>query len=141
MTAERKRNITYWLLKIGSIIISVLLPVWAICVKFPVWQLYHGNGKTIGVGAILILFVVIVVFRKTVVKFIVDKFKIKHMPPVLVWLILLMLAYGLQFISQFLPDIIIVLWMGVVGGAIGALMTFVAEQFFGKKEKSDGSGA
>jgi energy-converting hydrogenase Eha subunit A len=63
------------------------------------------------------------------------------MPPVLVWLILLLLAYGLQFISQFLPDIIIVLWMGVVGGAIGALLTFVAEQFFGKKEKTDGSGA
>ena len=141
MTVERKRKLLYWVFKISAVIVSILLPVWAICVKFPVWQLYHGNGKTIGVGAILILFVVAVVFRKTVVKFIVDRFKIKHMPPIVVWLVLLILAYGLLFISQFLSDIITVLWMGVVGGALGAVLTFIGEQFYGKKEKVDGSGA
>lgn len=134
---DKKRNKIYWLFKNGSVAISCLLPIWAICEKFPIWKTVYSIDRSIGVGAILILIVTMIVFKKSVFRFWEERLKLNHAPPLLVWGIMLIIAYVLIFISDFLRDLTTVFWMGLVGCAIGTLLTFIGENFFGKKEAKD----
>lgn len=141
MTTERKNKIIYWALKVGGVFISCLIPILAICEKFPIWTKTHGTDKSVGVGAILIMVVVTIIFRKAVFKFLADKFKLQHAPPIAVWLGLLIASYILIYIGNFLRDLTTVLWMGMIGCAIGTVLTFVAENYFADKESAnDGNG-
>ena len=137
MTTEKKRSKIYWLFKMGGVLISCLFPIWTICEKFPVWKDGHGAGRSFGVGAILILIVVTVIFRKSVFRFLGDKVKLKHAPPIAVWLVMLIVSYVMIFIGDFMRDLTTVLWMGIIGCAIGTLLTFIGENFFGKKENEN----
>lgn len=137
--SETKRKTFYALFKILSIVISCAFPLWAILEKYPLWNTMYGTTHSIGVGGILALIVICIVFRKAVFGFIKDKLKITHAPPLAVWLILIALSYILVFIGKFMYDMVIVLWMGFIGSAIGTFLTFIAEHKFGKKkENADG---
>ena len=141
MTVEKKRKIFYLLFKVSSILISCFFPIWAVCEKFPLWTVSYGTGRSVGVGTILILIVVSIIFRRAVFKFISERLKLEHTPPLAVWLVLIAVSYVLIFIGNFLRDLTTVLWMGLIGCAIGTLLTFIGENFFGEKEnKDDGSG-
>lgn len=137
MKTDKKQSKIYWLFKIGGVLISCLFPVWTICEKFPIWKTLHGAGRSIGVGAILILIVVAIIFRKSVFQFFTERLKLKYAPPIFVWLVFLIISYVLIFIGDFLRDLTTVFWMGVVGCAIGTLLTLIGENFFGKKEEND----
>ena len=137
MTVEQKRKIFYWVFKISSILVSCLLPIWAICEKFPIWTESHGSGRSFGVGAIIILIVLAIVFRKTVFNFLTDKLKLKYAPPIAVWLTALIVCYVLIYIGNFLRDLTTVLWMGMIGCALGTVLTYIGENFFASKENSD----
>lgn len=136
--SEKKRKAYYCLFKVLSILVSCAFPVWAIYEKFPLWRTTYGNTRSIGVGTILAIIVLAIIFRTTVFNFIKDKLKITHAPPLVVWLILLAISYVLVFIGQFMGDIVIVLWMGLIGCSIGTVLTLIAEHKFGKKEESNG---
>ena len=82
----------------------------------------------------MIVIVFIIVFRTSVFDFLKDKLKITHAPPLLVWLVLIAISYVLIFIGQFMQDVLVVLWMGLIGCSLGTALTFVAEHYFGKKE-------
>lgn len=141
MTVEKKRKILYLLFKVSSILISCFFPIWAVCEKFPLWTVSYGTGRSVGVGTILILIVVSIIFRRAVFKFISERLKLEHAPPLAVWFVLIAVSYVLIFIGNFLRDLTTVLWMGMLGCAIGTLLTFIGENFFGEKEnKDDGSG-
>ena len=135
--SHNRRKLFYWVFKILGILVSCALPIWAICEKFPIWTFSYGTIRSVGVGGILTLIVLLVVFRKTVFKFIVDKLKLSHAPPLVIWLVLLITSYVLVFISNFMRDLTTVFWMGLIGCAIGTVLTFIAENRFGK-EKNDG---
>lgn len=137
MKTNKKQSKIYWLLKIGSVLISCLFPIWTICEKFPIWNSLHGTGRSIGVGAILILFVAVIIFRKSVFRFFEERLKLNHAPPLVGWGIMLIITYVLIFISDFLRDMTTVFWMGLIGCAIGTLMTLIGENRFGKKEEKD----
>ena len=139
MTVEKKRKIFYLLFKVSSILISCFFPIWAVCEKFPLWTVSYGTGRSVGVGTILILIVVSIIFRRAVFKFISERLKLEHTPPLAVWLVLIAVSYILIFIGNFLRDLTTVLWMGMLGCAIGTVLTFIAENYFGNKEK-DGNG-
>lgn len=134
MTTDKNRSNLYWLFKIGGVLISCLFPILTICEKFPIWKAVHGN-RSIGVGAILILIVVAIIFRKSVFRFLADKLKLNHAPPITVWIIMLIISYALIFIGDFLRDLTTVLWMGMIGCAIGNLLTFIGENYFAEKEE------
>jgi hypothetical protein len=140
MTTETRNKILYWVCKVVGIFVSCLFPIWAVCEKFPIWEATYGSERSFGVGAIIILIVIAVVFRKTVFNFITDKFNLKHAPPLVVWLVLLIVSYVLIYIGNFLQDLTTVLWMGLLGCAIGTVLTFVAENYFGKKENNNVGG-
>ena len=137
MTVEKKRKIFYWVFKISAILISCIMPIWAVCEKFPVWAKNHGSGRSFGVGAIIILIVLAIVFRKTVFNFLTDKLKLKYAPPIAVWLTALIVCYVLIYIGNFLRDLTTVLWMGMIGCAMGTVLTYIGENFFVSKENSD----
>jgi hypothetical protein len=126
---EKKRKTLYWGLKALSIIVSCALPIWAICEKFPLWTATHGASRSVGVGAIIALIVLLIVFRKTVFDFIRDKFKLKHAPPVVVWVVLLIISYVMVYIGNFMKDMTTVLWMGLLGCSIGTFLTYLSDKF------------
>lgn len=132
---ELNRKKTYWLIKCLSVLISCGLPIIAICEKFPIWNTEHGAGYTVGVGTIMIAIVLLVVFRRTIFKFAKEHFKLTYAPPITVWIVLLIISYGLICLANVLKDINTILWMGLVGCAIGTGLTFVAENIFGKKDE------
>jgi uncharacterized membrane protein len=136
--SEKKRKAYYFLFKVLSILISCAFPLYAICEKFPLWKTTYGNTRSIGVGTIIAIIVLAIIFRTTVFNFIRDKLKITHAPPLVVWLLLLAISYVLVFIGQFMGDVVVVLWMGLIGCTIGTVLTLIAEHKFGKKEDNDG---
>ena len=132
---EKKRNILYWVFKIFGILISCAFPIWAICEKFPLWTVEHGTTHSVGVGIVLILIVMLIIFRRTVFNFIKDKLNLQYAPPLVVWLVLLIVSYIIIYIGNFMQDMTTVLWMGFIGCAIGTLLTFISEKF--KKKVSE----
>lgn len=138
MMKATRRNVIYWVLKVISIIISFLFPVIAICDKFPVWEDSYGLGRSIGTGGLLITFVLFAIFRRTVFDFLEERLKLKHAPPITVWIVMLIIAYVLLYICKFLTDIILVFWMGFLGCGLGTILTMVSELCFGK-ENNEGT--
>lgn len=135
---EKKRKILYWSFKITSVLISCLLPIWAILEKYPMWVEDHGTGNSVGAGLIMSAIVMLIVFRKSVFNFIRDKVKLNNAPPIVIWIALLVGSYLLIWLSDVLKDMNIIFWMGLIGCGIGTLLTFIADNVFGKKkEKSD----
>ena len=135
---EKKRKRSYWLFKTLSVIVSCALPIWAIWEKFPIWTYTHGTTRSVGVGGILALIVVLVVFRKAVFNFIRDKLKLRHAPPLAVWLVMLIISYVLVYIGNFIKDLNTIFWMGLIGCAIGSVLTYIAEHRYGEKVEKDG---
>ena len=137
--SEKKRKIKYWVCKVLSVLISCGLPLYAVCEHFPIWTISHGTARSIGAGGIICLIVVAIIFRKSVFNFLRDKMKLQNAPPLAVWIIMLILAYVLTYINRFIQDLTTVFWMGLVGCAIGTVLTYIAENWYGKKkEETDG---
>lgn len=134
---RRKLNALYWVFKIASVLISCALPIWAICERFPLWTEAHGATRTVGVGIILIAFVLLVIFRKTVFQFIADRLNLKHAPPLVVWLVLLIISYILVYLGEVMRDMTIVLWMGFIGCVIGTGLTYISERIKAKEVSAD----
>lgn len=126
---DKKRKVLFWVFKIAGILIACAFPIWAICEKFPIWAEDAGVGRSIGVGGILILFVLLIIFRKTVFDFLVKKLKLQHAPPLVVWLVLLVISYVLVYIGKFMEDLTTVFWMGFIGCAIGTFLTYISNRF------------
>ena len=134
---ERKRKVLYWLFKVFSIIVSCALPIWAICEKFPLWTETHGATRSVGVGVILIAIVLLIIFRKTVFDFIKERLDLKHAPPLIVWLVMLVISYILIFLGEFMRDMATVFWMGFIGCVAGTFLTYISERFKAKEVKSN----
>lgn len=106
--------------------------MWAIAEKFPLWTTTYGKAHTIGIGSVFSVIVILIVFRQSVFNFLRDKLNLTHAPPLAVWLVLIAISYVLVFIGHFMRDLVAVLWMGLIGCAIGTLLTYIAERKFGK---------
>jgi 1,4-dihydroxy-2-naphthoate octaprenyltransferase len=77
----------------------------------------------------------LVILRKPVFKFFEEKLKLKHAPPLVMWLIMLVVSYILVYINSFIQDLTTIFWMGLIGCAIGTVLTFIAENRYGNKEE------
>ncbi len=130
---EKRRNILYWFFKLAGIIVACTLPIWAIFEKFPVWTETHGTTHTFGVGFVLILIVLVIIFRRTVFNFIKDKFKLHYAPPIVVWIVMLIVSYIFVYLGEVMRDMTTVLWMGLIGCAIGTFLTYISERIKSKE--------
>jgi hypothetical protein len=115
--------------KILSIVVSCALPIWAVLEKYPLWVDTHGRSHTFWIGVILIAFVLLVIFRKTVFNFIRDRLNLKHAPPLAIWIVMLLLSYILVFIGEVMLDMTTIFWMGLLGCIIGTFLTYISERF------------
>lgn len=138
MTRRRSKAL-FWLFKIAGIIVSCSLPIWAICERFPLWTEIHGTTRTVSVGVILIVFVLLIIFRKTVFQFIREHFNLKHAPPIAIWLVMIVISHILIYIGEVMRDMTTVFWMGLIGCAIGTILTYISERFNKKEVTSDDS--
>lgn len=129
MTANNKRALLYWLFKVASVLVSVALPILAVLEKYPLWKEEHGVIRSVGSGGIMIIVVVLVVFRRTVFDFIRDHLSLKHAPPITVWIVMICVTHLLVFIGEVMRDMSIVFWMGLLGCAIGTILTYISERF------------
>ena len=132
---SKRNKAFYWLFTFLSFAISCAFPIWAIYEKFPVWTYTYGATRSVGVGAILILIVLLVIGKKRVFNFIVEKLKLRHAPPLVIWLVMVVISYILVYINRFINDLTTVFWMGLIGCAIGTVLTFIAENRYGEKEE------
>ena len=132
MKKETKRKALYWGFKGGGIVSACAFPLWAIFEKFPIWTETHGAGTSIGVGGIIGLLVILVVFRKTIFNYLKERLTVKHAPPITIWVVLIIISYILMFVNKFLYDISTVFWMGLVGSGLGTFLTFIGDSKFGK---------
>ena len=126
---ETKRKTLYWIFKLASILISCALPIWAISEKFPIWTEKHGTTHSIGIGFVLVIIVILIVFRRTVFDYIKDHFDLKHAPPLMVWLVMLVISYVFIYLGEVMRDMTTVLWMGLIGCAIGTVLTYISNKF------------
>ena len=132
-----KRKCFFWLFKNLSIVVACALPINAILEKFPFWVKSEGVLRSVGVGFILTLIVVLIIARRAVFKFIADKVNLKHAPPISVWFGGLIVCYILMYIGEFMADLSVVFWMGLVGCAIGNVLTLIANHFAVAEEKTN----
>ena len=136
---ERKRKALFWLFKISGILVSCAFPIWAICERFPIWTVEHGAKRTFSIGLILIIFVILVIFRKTVFDFIKQHLNLQHAPPLTIWLVLIIVSNILAHIGDVMRDMSTVFWMGLIGCIIGTFLTYISERFNTKEVTSDES--
>lgn len=137
MKTKANRKLFYWLFKALSVTVACALPVWGVCSKFPIWVEEYGTGRSLGVGGIIGIVVLLIVFRRTIFDFLKDKWKLRYAPPITVWIVMILISYVLMFVSKFLYDITTVFWMGLIGSATGAIFTFVGENLFGEENKDE----
>lgn len=135
---SKKRKFVYWSLKFLSILISCAFPIWAIYERYPIWVTEYGTSSSIGAGGVLIFAVILIICRRPIFNFMRDHLKLKYAPPILVWLVLIIISYTLLYISKFLYDITNVFWMGFIGCGIGTLLTFIAENCVRKEKNENG---
>lgn len=134
---EKKRKIWYWVFKVLGVVVSCAFPICSILERFPVWTATVSKSYSVGAGAILIAIVLMIIFRKSVFDFLRDRCDLKHAPPVVIWIVMLILSYVLMYLSRIINDLTPVFWMGLIGCGIGTVLTFVAESRFRGKEKSN----
>ena len=135
---SRKRKFFYWMLKFWSVVISCAFPIWAIYERYPLWITEYGTSRSIGAGGILVITVILIICRKPIINLLRDRFKLKYAPPLVIWVVLIIISYTLLYISKFLYDITNVFWMGFIGCGIGTLMTFIAENCVRKESGENG---
>lgn len=138
---EKQRKFKYWVFKLLSIIISCGMPIMAVCEHFPLWATVYGTARTIGAGSIICLIILAIIFKNSVFNFVRDKLKLKHAPKLSIWIVMLIIAYIVLFINSFVQDLITVFWMGLVGCAIGTVLTYIAENWYGEKKEDTNGGA
>ena len=126
---EKKRKTLYWVFKLLGVFISCALPIFAICEKFPIWTASTSASHSAGLGAVMIAIVLIIIFRRTVFRFLHDHLNLKHAPPITVWLVLLVIAYVMIYLGNFIRDMTTVFWMGLIGCAIGTILTYISDKF------------
>ena len=129
-----KRKKAYWVLKLLSIFVACIFPIWGILEQFPIWQECSGTNRAIGAGTILIAAVILIVFRRTVFKFLSDKLNLTHAPPLMIWLFLILLTWCIMWLSSIMENMLNIYILGFVGCLIGNVLTFIGEHIIREDE-------
>ena len=135
-----KNNARYWIFKVASVIVSCAFPLWALYERYPVWFAFGEKKVFFGAGGIVAVLVVLFVMRKSVFGFLREKLKLRYAPPFIGWLFPMFLGYAIIYINSYAYDVVHVSKMGLIGGAIGMGITFIAENFLkvNKEEVNNG---
>lgn len=131
----KKRKMWHGIFKASSVVTSCAFPLYSVYEHFPYWQYEYGATRSLGSGMIISAIILLVIFRKTVFSYLSEKFKGKNAPPIAIWIGLLIATYILIYINTFLIDLTSVLWMGLVGCALGNSLNWIADNKFGGEDE------
>lgn len=136
--SEKKRKFWHFLFKLIGFLTACGMPLYAIYEHFPIWTEHHGSTHSLGSGVIIAAIVLLVIFKSTVYSWLKEKLQGKHAPPIAIWITLLVICYMLIYINKFLIDLTVILWMGLVGCAIGNIFNYIADHKFTEEKENDG---
>lgn len=128
----KKRKAWHIFFKVVGFLIACGAPLYSIYEHFPLWTNEYGSAHSLGSGIIIAGVVLLVIFKSTIFSWIKEKLAGKHAPPIVVWIVALVICYILVYINNFLIDLTTVLWMGLIGCTIGNVFNFIADHKFGE---------
>lgn len=136
--SQKKRKFWHAFFKVMGFIVACGMPLYAIYEHFPIWTVEYGSSHSLGSGTIIAAVVLLVIFKSTIFSWLKEKLQGKHAPPIVIWIVALIICYILVYINKFLIDLTVILWMGLVGCVIGNVFNLIADNKFGKVEVDDG---
>ncbi|MBE6693377.1 MAG: hypothetical protein E7589_01245 [Ruminococcaceae bacterium] len=113
-------------LRLAAFAVSAGCPIWVIIDKFPLWSKSEGVSVSIGGGAILVIAVAVITFRKVIFAWIKERLGLNTCPPVVFWLVGFFAMVGLGKITTIIDDLTTVCMAGLVGSGIGYFLVFAA---------------
>lgn len=139
MTTQTKRKIGIVGLRTVGIASSVGMPAVAVLNAFPIWKErdFPIDGKTIGVGGVMILLIVLFGFRNQLWPLVKSKLHLNSFGAIIGWGVLFAVLLSIEKIVPLLPDLRTICIAGLTGTGIGQVSDTVAG-FLSKKNNVPG---
>lgn len=143
MMTEKKRKYLVLLLRAMSVFSFLGVPAWVISTKFPLWKTQGGSAGALGIGAILILVIAFMTFKKYVVAFAAEKLGTMSagVSLIVLWTGLAVVCIAIANITTILEDLSTVFVWSAIGAVLGVSFQAAARKVSGKKEDTDGKDA
>lgn len=129
MTSTTKRKLGSAGLRVLGFGSAVGIPVAVVLQKFPLWNVETNrpvDAKTLGVGGIMALLIVLVGCRRQLWPVIKDKMHITAVGALIFWGVAFALLLGVEKMIPLLPDLRTICIAGLAGTGIGQVLDTVA---------------
>lgn len=133
MTSRTKCKIGSVGLRAVGVTSAVGMPVAAVLKAFPLWK--DGvpiDGKTLGVGGIMTLLIVLFSFRRQIWPVVKEKLHLNATGAIIGWGVLFMALLAVEKLAPMLPDLRTICIAGLTGTGVGQIADSAAG-FFAKK--------
>ena len=127
MTMRRKLGAVF--LRILGVICAVGLPSAAVLETFPFWRETvdnHVDGKSLGVGGVMFLLILLFGFRRQIWPYIQKRLNITAVGALLFWGLSFVLLIALEKITALIPDLRTICIAGLIGTSVGQVLDTVA---------------
>lgn len=127
MTTQTKRKIGIVGLRTAGIASSVGMPAVAVLNAFPIWKEDTPiDGKTLGIGGVMILLIVLLGFRRQIWPLVKSKLHLNSLGAIIGWGVLFAVLLTVEKIVPLLPDLRTICIAGLTGTGIGQISDTVA---------------
>lgn len=135
-----KRKVVAWVLRILAVAATVGLPFAVVYTKFPLWRTQGGRFGAVGTGAIILLIVIFVTFKRYIMAWAAEKLGTLSagVSLVLLWSTAAIICLAIAAITTIVQDLATVFIFAAVGAAIGVGLFSVAKMIRGDEEGRDG---
>lgn len=137
---KNKRKALVWSLRVLAVAATVGLPFAVVCTKFPLWRTQGGRFGAVGTGAIILLIVIFVTFKRYIMAWAAEKLGALSagVSLVLLWSTAAIICLAIAAITTIVQDLATVFIFAAVGAAIGVGLFSVAKMISGDEEGRDG---
>lgn len=137
---KNKHKAIAWALRILAVAATVGLPFAVVYTKFPLWRAQGGRFGAIGAGAIILLIVIFVTFKKYILAWATEKLGTLSagVSLVLLWSTAAIICLAIAAITTIVQDLATVFIFAAIGAAVGVGLFSVAKMISGDEEGRDG---
>lgn len=137
---KNKHKAIAWALRILAVAATVGLPFAVVYTKFPLWRAQGGSFGAVGTGAIILLIVIFVTFKRYILAWAAEKLGTLSagVSLVLLWSTAAIICLAIAAITTIVQDLATVFIFAAIGAAIGVGLFSVAKMISGDEEGRDG---
>lgn len=137
---KNKRKAIAWALRILAVAATVGFPFAVVYTKFPLWRAQGGRFGAVGTGAIILLIVIFVTFKRYILAWAAEKLGTLSagVSLVLLWSTAAIICLAIAAITTIVQDLATVFIFAAIGAAIGVGLFSVAKMISGDEEGRDG---